>query len=183
MAGSVNKVIERAKDRYVLGESIPQIADDMGIGRGLLRYRLHKAGVLRDRKAGVRLAGEQGRLGSGTRGKTRDFSEQHCANIAASRQRWADGGNAIGVSLKPSGYVEFTRGPHKGRSVHVVQMEKRLGRGLLPDECVHHIDGDKTNNHENNLALVTRAGHSRLHRREDEISGVVLERSKDGRFR
>ena len=48
-------------------------------------------------------------------------------------------------------------------------MERRLGRRLRPDEHVYHIDGDRLNNDENNLALVTRSGHARLHRREERI--------------
>lgn len=32
--------------------------------------------------------------------------------------------------------------------------------------CVHHIDGDKTNNELNNLALLTTAAHMRLHQLE-----------------
>jgi hypothetical protein len=166
----MSSVLDQAVSRYAAGESIPQIADDLGLGRGMLRYRLYKAGVLRSRSDGVRRAAEEGRLGSGLRGKTREFSKEHCANISRGRMRWADAGNAIGVSLKPNGYVEFTRGPHKGRSVHVVMMEERLGRALREDECVHHIDGDKTNNTDSNLALVTRSGHQRLHRREQRIA-------------
>lgn len=36
---------------------------------------------------------------------------------------------------------------------HRVVMEQRLGRGLLPGENVHHIDGNKENNHPDNLEL------------------------------
>lgn len=170
MAGSVNKVIEDAVGRYVRGESIPQVADDMGISRSGLRYHLHKRGALRERSEAVRMAAQEGRLGGGMRGKAREFTSEHCANISQARLRWANSGNCIGVSLKPSGYIEYTRGPHKGRSVHVVKMEERLGRSLKEDECVHHIDGNKTNNEDNNLALLTRSGHMRLHRREDRIA-------------
>lgn len=170
MSGSLNKVIDAAVGRYEAGESIPQVADDMGMSRSVLRYHLHKRGMLRSRADGVRLAAKGGRLGSGLRGKTRTFTDEHRSNISKGRMRWADGGNAIGVCLKSDGYVVFTRGPNKWRSVHVVQMERRLGRALKDDECVHHIDGDKTNNQDNNLALVTRSGHTRLHRREQRIA-------------
>ena len=42
-------------------------------------------------------------------------------------------------------------------------MEEYLGRKLTRYEVVHHIDGDKSNNDINNLALMTLEEHSRLH--------------------
>jgi hypothetical protein len=36
---------------------------------------------------------------------------------------------------------------------HRLVMEKKIGRYLLPTEVVHHIDGDTTNNHPDNLEL------------------------------
>ena len=98
----------------------------------------------------------------------------------AHQKRWAK--KAKGVSAKTGGYVEYTRGPNKGRSVHVVKIEKQIGRRLLPNECVHHIDENKHNNEISNLELMTRAEHSRLHRLEEAMSGKARERSKNGRF-
>lgn len=45
-------------------------------------------------------------------------------------------------------------------------MAEKLGRPLTTDELVHHIDGDPTNNHPDNLALVSRSQHMRIHRAE-----------------
>lgn len=42
---------------------------------------------------------------------------------------------------------------------------------------------DKTNNDINNLALMTRSGHSRLHRFEDKLAGKQRRRTKDGKWR
>lgn len=179
MAGSVNK--EALIAAYKAGQSIPQVAKAFGVPRSTARYHLLRAECLRTRAHGVILAAADGRLGGGLRGKTREISEQHRANISRGRSEWARK-NAMGVSLKPSGYLEYTRGHNKFRSVHVVEMEKRLGRRLLPDEHVHHIDGDKLNNNPNNLALVTASGHARLHRREELLAGKSRERKKDGRF-
>jgi hypothetical protein len=61
-------------------------------------------------------------------------------------------------------------------------MEARIGRRLLPDEVVHHIDGERANNNQNNLALMTRSAHTRLHRFEEAMAGNVRERNKNGRF-
>jgi hypothetical protein len=50
-----------------------------------------------------------------------------------------------------------------GRHEHRVVAEEMLGRSLRPDEVVHHIDGDKTNNSPSNLAVMTRKEHAALH--------------------
>lgn len=180
MAGSVNKVI--LVEEYQSGASLTDLAGRHNISVSTARYHVLKAGVLRSRSDGVKAAAAAGKLGSGFRGKTRTFSEEHKAAIANGRAQWGSE-NAVGFSVKPSGYREFTRGEHKGRCEHVVTMERRLGRRLLPDEHVHHIDGNPLNNQENNLALVTRSGHARLHRMQDAMMGKQRERTEDGRFR
>lgn len=74
---------------------------------------------------------------------------------------------AKGWSLKPSGYLEITRGKNRFKSVHRVVMEKHLGRKLKKDEVVHHIDGDKTNNEITNLKVMNRKEHNKLHALEN----------------
>ena len=49
------------------------------------------------------------------------------------------------------------------RHEHRIVMERILGRSLLPNEIIHHIDGDKLNNNPENLMLLTRAEHALLH--------------------
>ena len=44
---------------------------------------------------------------------------------------------------------------------HIV--EQREGRKLTSDEVVHHVDGNKFNNASENLLVVTRGEHRRLH--------------------
>ena len=50
---------------------------------------------------------------------------------------------------------------------HVYVMCEAIGRPLKPDECVHHIDRDKTNNNLSNLRLMTNSEHGLLHAIED----------------
>lgn len=49
---------------------------------------------------------------------------------------------------------------------HYVMCES-IGRALHPDECVHHIDRNKTNNDLSNLQLMTISEHAKLHAIED----------------
>lgn len=60
-------------------------------------------------------------------------------------------------------------GENKGRGVHVVVMERHIGRRLDADEVVHHIDGNKHNNDLSNLQLMKRADHTRLHRNMEKL--------------
>jgi len=154
---------------YAAGKSLTEVAAEFELPVSTVRHHVVKAGLLRSRGDGVRMAAAAGRIGAGLRGKSRTFSPSHKDAISASRRAWAET-HACGLSQKPNGYVEHTRGVHKGRSEHVVLMEQRLGRRLLPDEHVHHIDGVRSNNHPDNLALVTRSGHARLHRFQEKLA-------------
>lgn len=167
---------------YKSGLSIPEISEKTGIPRSTVRLLIVRSNVpMRTRVEGVIAASKKGKLGSGFRGKKREFSENHKSEIAKARRRWADA-NAKGVSLKPNGYLEYTTGPHKGRMVHVVEMEKHIGRRIKIGECVHHIDECKTNNEISNLALMTISAHARLHRHLDALRGQSREREENGRF-
>ena len=48
--------------------------------------------------------------------------------------------------------------------LHRVLMEIKLNRLLNPEEVVHHLDGDKTNNSLENLAVLSNVDHSRYHK-------------------
>ena len=91
--------------------SIPQISSAIGIARSTIRFRLFNAGVLRSRADAVRVAAKDGRL-TGAKGRTYVMSDEHKKNLSESKKRKADL-FAKGVSLKPSGYLEYTRGEHK----------------------------------------------------------------------
>lgn len=159
--------VEDYKLRYARGESLSQISDATGIPISTVRHQLLLAGVqLRTAADGMRASISTGRRRSLAGVKRGEFSQQWKDRISAGRIAWAEK-HATGVSLKPSGYIEHTRGPNKHRSQHVVIMEALIGRRLREDECVHHIDGDRTNNAAANLELMTRQEHSRHHALEN----------------
>jgi len=179
---SVNKVlvdIEVLKDLYV-GQllSIPLVSSRLQVSQSTVRARLKESGLLRSRSDAIRLARDQGRIGSGLRGKTRVMTDEWKRNISLSARRRGEA-RAKGASLKPSGYLEHTRGDHKGRPVHVTTMEEAIGRRVLHGEVVHHVDHDRTNNDLANLQLMTRSEHSRLHALENTSQ---RKRAANGKF-
>jgi deoxyuridine 5'-triphosphate nucleotidohydrolase len=52
---------------------------------------------------------------------------------------------------------------------HRFIVSENIGRPLRDDEHVHHKDGNKLNNHIDNLEIVTKSEHTRLHNLEKEI--------------
>lgn len=59
--------------------------------------------------------------------------------------------------------------------LHILIAEEKLGRYLLPEEVVHHIDGNKTNNDPNNLMVFyTKADHSSFHQNGCDMNSITL---------
>jgi hypothetical protein len=57
------------------------------------------------------------------------------------------------------------RGNRRRVKEHIVIAEETLGRRLKRGECVHHLDGDKSNNRRSNLLICTNSYHRWLHER------------------
>jgi hypothetical protein len=84
-------------------------------------------------------------------------AEEHPRHVA----RVADG-NGYFMVLKPEWYTGRRGSKHVFE--HSVEFCRAAGLAEVPAGFViHHVDGDKTNNQLNNLALLSVGAHTRLH--------------------
>jgi hypothetical protein len=58
-------------------------------------------------------------------------------------------------------YLRVTSGPQRGKYLHTIVAEAKIGRALTADETVDHIDGDTLNNHWTNLQVLTLTEHAK----------------------
>ena len=81
-------------------------------------------------------------------------------------RRYVQGHNrrGCGTGWVEQGYRFVCQGGKK-RALHRVIVEESLGRTLGTDEVVHHVDHDRLNNAPDNLVVLSRSEHTRLHRR------------------
>lgn len=118
-------------------------------------------------------------IGHQTRGRV--LSAESRAKISYARSQikgeqspsWK-GGRRIGYY----GYIDIFRPDHpraRGNGYvfeHILVAEAKIGRSLLPEEVVHHHDRNKQNNSPDNLEVIFREQHSRIHARKPE--GLIL---------
>lgn len=139
-------------DRYVNQlQSAEKIHEELGYGLMRVRRRLKELGV-------ARTMAETKRARTDNKGR---LSDQGYLKVKI-----------------PEGHV--TRHRKNGTSdyafVHIIEMEKRLGRPLAKNEIVHHIDLDKTNCNVENLYLCSdHREHLLIHRSLDVVGRELLE--------
>jgi len=62
-----------------------------------------------------------------------------------------------GVRVSRSGYLQITCGPMRGKYVHRLIGQAKIGRELTDDEEAHHIDHDPTNCDPSNIEVVSKS--------------------------
>jgi hypothetical protein len=96
-------------------------------------------------------------------------SKEATAKGNANRPIGRDHPRYKGFTIYPNGYRLLRMDEHPRAHPngfvyeHIVVAEQKLGRPLKPGEVVHHVDENKLNNDPDNLEVVTRSEHARLH--------------------
>jgi hypothetical protein len=159
-------------------KSITDIAKMYGYSLSTIRSRLLEHGLLRSINESLKIARLQGKFPSKRGIAIGPMSSATKKKLSLSQ--FANGERkAKGISLKPAGYFEITRGNNKGKLLHRVIMEQHLGRTLRHDEIVHHKDRNRENNDISNLQVMTKKQHSRHHGLENL---TFRKRKKNGQF-
>ncbi len=95
------------------------------------------------------------------------FCSEKCMGLATRGEKHP---NYKGGYISIAGYkIVSVAGKEMYEHRHV--MEQRLGRKLTEDEIVHHIDGVKGRNDPENLQVMTKSEHVKLHQDQKKLEG------------
>lgn len=64
-----------------------------------------------------------------------------------------------GAYVDDKGYVRISAGPLRGKRLHTIIAEAKIGRKLKPDEDVHHKNGNKLDISPDNLQILGHRDH------------------------
>lgn len=166
---SINK--EQMKNEYLKGLSSEELAKKHGCSAVHILRMLKELGV-ESRSLSEAISISHARpevkqkmsLASMGRTLTEESKDKLRARVGSKNHNWRNGLTVTG------GYLQFTNsqanGEHRNRLLHAIICEYKYNRPLKNGEHVHHIDGNKMNNHPDNLIILSASDHAKLHAEE-----------------
>jgi len=168
---------------YNNSRSICETARKLGHSNMLVRYRLIKNNIpIKKVKGGVKKGSTP--WNKGTKGlmpvpwnKNKQLSEEHREKISQSKKgkpsprKYSKHTEKSKNKISESRYMNGKRyGNRSDRYWGTYARQKLNEIGIFcKEKDVHHIDGDKTNNHISNLKLMSRSEHTSLHWQQGDI--------------
>jgi len=74
------------------------------------------------------------------------------------------------TKINEEGYPVFL---DSGKLVHRWRAEKKYGKEVVEKAEIHHIDGDKKNNQDSNLLLVSKEDHYHIHQNQNKVDFLI----------
>jgi predicted transcriptional regulator len=149
------------KELGMCGQSVHERLRKLGVQKGVRVFSKEELETLmreytkncEDRTLGL-LAERMGRPKSSICTKARELGLTGIVTPFEKRKR----------SVDKTGYT-YVHGKKQGKAIHEhrSKAEIALGRPLKKNEVVHHIDGNRNNNANNNLVIMDRGYHQWLH--------------------
>lgn len=152
--------------------SITMLAEKYGMSKGKMYYMLRDAGCQFSRKRRKPYTQEEWQHRSEAQ-KGKVISEEQRRMISEQNSCNFNGLNGYGHTKNHNGGYVLAYVPKHPKAhtdgyvmLHTVLMERFLGRYLKPNEVVHHINHNRQDNRLENLKLMDKKEHMRMHMTE-----------------